>query len=574
MPDKPAAAGPVEPVLLVVDPDQDARAATESALNRRFGSDYRVLACGTADAGIDSLKRLADEGDDVALVAADLHLPGIGGVEFLERAHRLQPHATRVLLVSMDENHTRVPLTELPAVKRATALGRIDLWIVKGWTNPEEWLYPQMQEALTTWTITNRMHHVVYRIVGEQWSPRSHEVRDLLTRNSVPFEFYAADSESGRQLVDDLGIDVQRLPALIRNDGIVLHEPSNAEIAASHGISTRPSPGIYDVAIVGAGPAGLAAAVYGASEGLRTVVIERAAIGGQAATSSLIRNYLGFPLGIPGALLAHRAWQQAILFGAEFVFTHRVAGVRSSGGEHSITLTDGAEVLAKAVIIAVGVEYRRLGIPALDRLIGAGVFYGAAGSEAAAMTGEVVYVVGGANSAGQAALHLAKSAERVVLLVRGDSLAAGMSDYLMKQLQVTPNIEVRLHTRIADGRGNGRLEALTLQDVATGRREEVPAGALFILIGAEPRTQWLQDALLLDERGYTLTGRDIPSTAWRTERSPLPFETSLPGVFAAGDVRYGSVKRVASAVGEGSVTVGSIHQYLSQRERKETHVSP
>ena len=572
MPDETHGNGSDPPVLFVADADPQARSATESALIRRFGADYRVLASGTPQEGMDALARLADQGDDVALVAADLHLPGIDGIQFVERAHSLHPHSTRVLLVGMDQYHARIPFAELPTLQRATALGRIDFWILKGWINPEEWLYPQVQEALTDWTIKNRSHHLVYRIVGEQWAPRSHELRDMLTRNSVPFEFYAVDSEQGRHLIRDFRIDTRRLPALIPHDGSVLHDPSSAEIAQAHGINVRPSSGIYDLAIVGAGPAGLGAAVYGASEGLRTVVIEQEAIGGQAATSSMIRNYLGFPRGISGAGLAHRAWQQAVLFGAEFVFTHRATDLRPRGDERLITLTDDIQVLARAVLIVAGVDYRRLGIPALDRLLGAGVFYGAAGAEAAAMTGEVVYVVGGANSAGQAALHLAKFAARVVLLVRGDSLAAGMSEYLIKQLDVTPNIEVRLHARVVDGHGDGRLEGLTVEDVHTGRREQVPAAALFVLIGAEPHTEWLRDVLLLDDRGFVLTGRDLPSTAWQLQRSPLPFETSLPGIFAAGDVRYGSFKRVAGAVGEGSVTVGSVHQYLSQLERTRPHV--
>jgi len=405
---------------------------------------------------------------------------------------------------------------------------------------------------------------VVYRIVGEQWAPRSHALRDLLTRSSVPSAFSPVDTDVGRQLLRDLGVDVGRLPAVIRHDGSVLHDPTFAEVAAAHGIQTRPSPEVYDLAILGAGPAGLAAAVYGASEGLRTLVIEPLAIGGQAGTSSLIRNYLGFPRGVSGGDLAHRVWEQALLFGTQFVFTQRAMGLQVHGHERVIALTDGSAAVARAVIVAVGVDYRRLGIPALERLVGVGVFYGAAQVEAPALAGEEVYVVGGANSAGQAALHLAKFAARVTLLVRGESLEAGMSDYLIQQIKATPNIEVRLRTRAVDGRGEDRLETLTLEDVGTGQREEVAAAALFVLIGAEPRTDWLRDVVQLDDRGFILTGRDIPQPAWPLERPPLPFETSMPGVFAVGDVRHGSVKRVAGAVGEGSVAVGSVHQYLAE----------
>jgi thioredoxin reductase (NADPH) len=491
-------------------------------------------------------------------------VPGMDAVDLLERAHALHPGAWRVLLMSMDRYHTRIPFTKLATLQRATALGRIDFSVVKGWVTPEEWFYPQIQEALTAWTVAHRPSHVVYRIVGEQWNPRSHELRDVLTRNSVPFEFHAVDSPAGQELVEDFGVDICRLPGVIHHDGSVQQDPSLVDVAAAHGIETRPSPEVYDLAIVGAGPAGLGAAVYGASEGLRTVVLEPNAIGGQAGSSSMIRNYLGFPLGISGGALAQRAWTQAVLFGAQFVFTQHATALSARGDDHVMTLRDGSQAAARAVIIATGVTYRRLSLPTLDRLIGAGVFYGAPGVEAPAMFGEQVCVVGGANSAGQAALHLAKFAERVTLLVRGESLASSMSHYLISELQVTPNIELRLGTRVVDGHGRARLEGLTLEDVRTGRRERVPAVAVFILIGAEPRTQWLGDLVKVDDRGFILTGRDIPVAAWQLARSPLPFETSVPGVFAAGDVRSGSVKRVAAAVGEGSVAVGSVHDYLTE----------
>jgi thioredoxin reductase (NADPH) len=563
-----------DPVLLVIDADPQELATFGHALRKRYGADYRVMAESTPEAGLEILERLAYRGDDVALVAADLRLPGTDGVEFLERARALHRGVVRALLVAMDEHHTRIPFSELETLQRATALGRIDFWVVKGWVTPEEWLYPQVQEALTAWTRANRARHVVYRIVGEQWAPRSHELRDMLTRNSVPFEFYPVASVKGRQLLRDFDVDARRLPAVIRHDGTVLHDPTSADLAGSHGIRTRPSSEAYDLAILGAGPAGLAAAVYGASEGLRTLVIEPLAIGGQAGTSSMIRNYLGFPRGVSGGDLARRAWEQAVLFGAQFVFTQHATELGTRGKEHVIALSDGSEAIARAVIIAAGVAYRRIGVPSLERLVGVGVFYGAAGVEAPAMAGEEVYVVGGANSAGQAALHLAKFAARVTLLVRGKSMAAGMSDYLIRQIEATPNIEVRPRTRVVDGRGEVHLEALTLEEVGTGRREEVVATAVFILIGAEPRTEWLGDVIRRDDRGYILTGRDIPQEERPLTRQPLPFETSVPGVFAAGDVRYGSVKRVAGAVGEGSVTVGSVHQYLGDQTWVDAKLEP
>jgi thioredoxin reductase (NADPH) len=558
--------GSATPVLVVVDADQQARMETEAALVRRFEPDYHVVTADSPSTGLAALERLANDGEDVALIAADLRLPGMDGVAFLEGAKELHRDASRVLLLGMDRYHTRIPFTELATLQRATALGRIDFWVVKGWVTPEEWLYPQVQEALSAWTIAHRPHHVVYRIVGEQWALRSHDLREVLSRNGVPFAFYAVDSPQGQRLLRAFSVDPARLPALIRHDGSVLHDPSFADIAGAHGIQVQPAAEVYDLAILGAGPAGLAAAVYGASEGLRTVVIEQLAIGGQAGTSSLIRNYLGFARGVSGGELAHRAWQQAVLFGAQFVFTHHAIGFTAGADRHVVTLDDGSQAAARAVIIATGVTYRRLGIPGLDRFIGTGVFYGAAGVEAPAMAGQEVYVVGGANSAGQAALHLSRFASRVTLLIRGQSLAAGMSDYLVRQLEETPNVDVRLTTRVVDGGGKRHLEGLTLQDLHTGRHEEFPATAVFVLIGAEPHTDWLRDVVELDERGFVLTGRDIPQPAWPGSRAPLPFETSVAGVFAAGDVRYGSVKRVAGAVGEGSVTVGSVHRYLADSD--------
>jgi thioredoxin reductase (NADPH) len=552
------------PVLLVVDGHPDAREVTELALARRFGGDYEVLSAGDPQGGLDILRRVTDQRGEVALVAADLRLPGMDGIEFLQRAHGLQPHANRALLLDMDQYHTRIPFTDLATLQRATALGLIDFCVVKGWVTPEEWLYPQVQEALTAWTIAHRPGHVVYRIVGEQWDARSHELRDVLARNSIPFEFYAADSEQGRRLINENGIDVRRLPAIIHHGGRVQQDPTFSEVAQAHGIQTRPVSEDYDLAIVGAGPAGLSAAVYGASEGLRTVVLEAHAVGGQAGASSMIRNYLGFPRGINGGVLAHRAWEQAVLFGAEFVFTHPATGLSCHGIDRVITLADGSRTTARAVLIAAGVAYRRLQIPALDRLIGVGVFYGAAGVEAPAMAGEEVFVVGGANSAGQAALHLARYAARVHLLVRGDSLAAGMSEYLITQLRVTPNVQVHLRARVVDAHGDSRLEALTVEDTGSSTRKRVTASAVFIMIGGEPRTEWLRGRVRLSDGGFILTDRDIPQAAWPLQRAPLPLETSLPGVLAVGDIRHGSVKRVAGAVGEGSVAAGSVHRYLTE----------
>jgi thioredoxin reductase (NADPH) len=396
-------AGPQPPVLLVVGGDPADVATTAAALDHRFARDYRVRTAGSAAAALAELDRLARVGEQVALVAADLHLPDGDGVDLLGQAAALHRGLARVLLFDMDVHHTRIPFTELPALQRASALGQIDAWMVKGWVNPEEWLYPQVQEALSAWSRAHRRSHVVYRVVGEEWDPACHDLRDSMAVNSVPFTFHLPDSDDGRQLIRDHGVDVGRLPAAIRHDGRVLHQPSLTELATSHGIQVRPVGDDYDLVVLGAGPAGLAAGVYGASEGLRTLLLEARSIGGQAGTSSMIRNYLGFPRGIGGGELAHRAWQQAILLGAEFSFTHSVTGLATDGTRHVFTLDDGSRVAAPAVILAAGVTYRRLDIPELDRLIGAGVFYGAAGVMAPAVAGEEVYVVGGANSAGQAA---------------------------------------------------------------------------------------------------------------------------------------------------------------------------
>jgi thioredoxin reductase (NADPH) len=550
------------PVLFIADANQVARESIASALLRRFAPDYQVVTAVSAETGIEALERMAHQGHEVALVAVDPQLPGMDGLAFLERARSLHRGASRALLVALDRRGTRIPFTILDSLQRATALGRIDFWVVKGWEAPEELLYPQIQEALTAWTKSNHPRHEVMRVVGERWSPRSHELRDALARNTVPFGFYATDSEEGSRLLRQYDIDTIRLPAVILHDGTVLHDPGLVDIAEALGVHTEPSDEVYDLAILGAGPSGLSAAVYGSSEGLGTVVIEPEAIGGQAGTSSMIRNYLGFPRGVSGGELTFRAWEQALVFGTEFVFTQHATNVSARDNKQLITLSDGSEVLARAVIVAAGVAYRHLGIEALDRLVGAGVFYGSANVEAPAMAGAEVYVVGGANSAGQAALHLARFASRVTLVIRGGSLAS-MSEYLISQLQATPYIDVRLRTKVVDGSGEDRLETLTLEHVVSGQREEVPAAAVFVLIGAEPRTEWLRDVVQCDRRGFVLTDRDLDLNGWPLKRPPLPFETSMPGVFAVGDVRHGSVMRVAGAVGEGSVAVGSVHKHLS-----------
>jgi thioredoxin reductase (NADPH) len=553
---------PDRPVLLVVDGVPEDLRQVEGALERRFGADYHVWTASTAEAGLECLARLAREGAPVALVAADLHLPGLPGVEFLRRAQALHPGAGRALLVAM--GHAHGTGEAMDDVMRATVLGVIDQSILKGWVSPEEWLYPQVQAALSVWATAHRPRHEHVRLVGERWAPRCHELRDLLTRNAVPFGFVAADSGEGRLLLSEHGLGEARLPVAILFDGTSLVDPDNRTFAEALGVQTRPGADRYDVAIVGAGPAGLAAAVYGASEGLRTVVLEQATLGGQAGASSRIRNYLGFPRGVSGNELTARAYEQARLFGAEFVFMQGATALVAREDDRIVVLSDGGEVTARAVLIATGVSYRRLGIPALDRLLGMGVFYGAAASEARALSGEHVVVVGAGNSAGQAALHLARFAARVTIVVRGESLEATMSDYLIRELATADRIRIRTRTRVQDGRGEYRLETVVVEDARTGRREDLPAAALFALIGAEPHTEWLNGTLQRDVAGYVSTGHEVSPDRWPLDRPPMLLEASVPGVFAVGDVRHGSVKRVAAAAGEGSVAIGSVHAYLAE----------
>ncbi len=452
-------------------------------------------------------------------------------------------------------------------------MGEIDLAVNWPWQAPEEELYPLVSESLAAWWRANRPRFERIKIIGEQWDTRSHQLRDLGTRNVVPFGFYSVESKIGRRLLREHNLDSTTLPVVIV-DGQVLIDPPIIEIANVLGATTGPPTDLCDVAVIGAGPAGLAAALSAASEGLRTVVIEPEALGGQAGTSSMIRNYLGFPRGISGEEITRRAHEQALHFGAQIVHTHAAVGLRDEGSIRVVELSNGSEITARTVVLATGVSYRRLGVPRLERLLGAGVFYGAATSEARALAGTEVFVIGAGNSAGQAAQYLAQFAKHVTLVVRGNSLVASMSTYLIHQLRNTPNIDVRLRTQVVDGRGNHWLEALVLED-EKGRRTQVEARGLFVLIGGEPRTEWLNGQLYRDPGGYLVTCRDLatgsmsPIPDWSLERDPYPMETSMPGVFAVGDVRHNSIKRVASAVGEGSNTISSVHAYLKGLRAKQ-----
>jgi thioredoxin reductase (NADPH) len=543
------------PVILLVAEKRRLLDALADDLGRRFGGHYQIMAERSPAGGLRAMERLAGEAEPVALVVAARRMEPQDGLALLRRAHELHPAAKRVLLEHRGEWTSGEP------VVRAMTLGQVDYVLFWPWLPLEQFLYLPVSEFLAGWEKARGPTTEAIQIVGRRWAARSHELRDTLARIGIPFGFYDDDSADGRALLEHAGQDGSHLPVVLFRGGLVLVDPTHAELSAALGMRTSPATGGCDVLIVGAGPAGLAAAVYAASEGFAAQVLEPAVPGGQAGTSSHIRNYLGFPYGLSGDELTQRAVHQAWLFGADLVLAQAATGLRARGADRLVRLSDGSEVATRTVILATGVAWRRLGVPALEALNGAGVFYGAAGSEARAMRGEDVFVIGAGNSAGQAAIHLSAYAASVTIVTIDERLGAFMSDYLVRKVEATANIAVVLHTEVVDGHGHGRLEDLTLRDRHTGATRTVPASAMFVLIGAEPRTDWLDGVVERDQRGYLLTGRDLER--WPLARPPLPLETSLPGVFAAGDVRFRSVKRVASAVGEGSIAVQLVHEYLA-----------
>ena len=559
-----------QPVLFVIDDDAGVVRALRGDLSRRFGEDFRVIGESSAAAGLAVLRELAGQHAPVALLIVDHDMSEMAGVDFLVRAHEMHPLARRVLLVERD-------YTARSPVVQAMTLGEADYHLTKPWMLEQD-LYREVSEFLADWAKDQEAGFELFHVIGGDQDRGTHELRELLTRFNVPFGFHLAGSEQGRHLLQDKALDASRLPVMIRHDGYTMVEPTPAQIIESVGGSISNDVDECDVVIVRAGPAGLTSAVYAASEGLQAVVLEESVSGGQAGSSPMIRNYPGFPHGISGHELTRRACEQAWMFGAHMVFSQPAAGLERRGGGRVVHLAGGRQIAARAVIVAPGIAWRRLGVPRLEALIGSGVFYGSAGSEAQAMEGRDVFVVGAGNSAGQATLYLARYARQVTILVRGDSLARSMSDYLTREIEATSNIMVRLHTEITDGHGSGHLDALTLHDSLHGRTEQVSAAALFVLIGGEPRTQWLPEAIQL-EGGYILTGRDVvregahPSR-WPLDRPPLPLETSMPGVFAAGDARYRSIKRVASAVGDGATVVRLAHEYLTTGHADELSLTP
>src|SRR5580704_3128714 len=553
-------AGGSRAAILTVDDDPAVSRAVARDLRRRYGDQYRIVRAESAASALEALQEMKLRGDLVAAILADYRMPEVSGIEFLEQAMDIYPGARRVLLTAYADTGAAID---------AINVVDLDHYLLKPWDPPEEKLYPVVDALLDAWLESDHRPVPETKVVGHRWSARSSEVREFLARNQVPYRWYQSDEPEGKRLLDAAGADGLALPVVITPDGDPLVEPSDAELAARVGLATTPSQDFYDLIVIGGGPAGLGAAVYGASEGLRTVLVEQLATGGQAGQSSRIENYLGFPDGVSGAQLTDRARRQATKFGAEVLTTREVTGLEVRGPARRVTFADGTFLDAQAIILATGVSYRRLGAPGLDDLTGRGVYYGSALTEAAACAGQDVYVVGGANSAGQAAVYLSRFAKSVTMLVRGSSLEKSMSYYLIKQIADIPNISVRTCTEVIEASGEDHLEHLTLRSTATGATETVDAQLLFLFIGAAPLTDWLDDVVTRDGRGFVVTGPDLSPggerpRGWSLDRMPYYLETSVPGVFVAGDARAESAKRVASAVGEGAMAVMLVHRYLEK----------
>ncbi|MGD1942423.1 MAG: FAD-dependent oxidoreductase [Leptolyngbyaceae cyanobacterium] len=549
-----------KPAILTVDDDAEVLQAIARDLRQQYGDRYRIIRANSGQDALDAVQQLKLRNDTVALFLADQRMPQMRGVEFLEQATAVFPEAKRALLTAY---------ADTAAAIRAINAAHLDYYLLKPWDPPVEKLYPVLDDLLNDWLAHFHPEFQGIRVIGDRWSANSHRIKDFLARNQIPYRWLDVERDADAQkLLTYAEAKAPCLPMVLFADGEAQPNPDNRQIADKIGLQTQAANPFYDLVIVGGGPGGLAAAVYGASEGLRTVMIEREAPGGQAGTSSRIENYLGFPVGLSGSDLARRAVTQAKRFGVEILTPQEATGIRLKDDYRVVTLADGSELASHAVILAMGVSWRRLNVPGTERLTGAGVYYGAAQTEAIACQGEEVFVVGGANSAGQAAMYFSRFASKVVMLVRGESLTKSMSQYLIEQIAATDNIEVWNHSSVIEAKGDGNLEALTIQNSQTGEAQTYPAKSLFIFIGARPYTDWLGEAIARDERGFILTGPDqsLSSQAaepWPLERDPYLLETTVPGVFAVGDVRHGSVKRVASGVGEGSICVQFVHQYLS-----------
>lgn len=553
-----------KPAIITVDDDGEVLRAVERDLRRRYAADYRVLRAESGQVALDIVRELKIRNNPIALFLVDQRMPGMSGVEFLEQAMKLFPEAKRVLLTAYADTEAAIA-----AINEAG----INHYLLKPWDPPEENLYPVLDDLLGDWRANFRPPFEGIRVVGNRWSPDTHNIKDLLARNHIPYRWLDIETAETdlevKQMVESLDEDEKaNLPLLIFPDGLRMKKPQPVEVAEKVGLKTRAAEEFYDLLIVGGGPAGLAAAVYGASEGLRTIMIEREAPGGQAGMSSKIENYLGFPAGLSGGDLTRRAVAQAKRFGVE-ILAAEASKICVDGAYRSIELTNGSSISCHSLLIATGVQWRELEAPGVERLTGAGIYYGAAMTEAMSCRNEDVYIVGGANSAGQAAMYFSKYARRVVMIVRAPSLASSMSQYLIDQIKETENIHIEFNSSVVEAHGEEHLEAISVHCTESNETNRYPATSLFILIGAQPHTDWLEGVIERDERGFILSGAELlrdgkPPRGWNLDRAPGLLETNVPGIFAVGDVRKGSVKRVASSVGEGSVAISFVHQYLSK----------
>jgi thioredoxin reductase (NADPH) len=548
------------PALLAVDDDPDVLRAVERDLRKQYSDRYRVMSADSGPGALEILNRLAKRSEPVALLLADHRMPKMTGIEFLTEAIREFPDVRRVLLTAYADTDAAIG---------AINVVKLDHYLLKPWDPPDRNLYPVLDDLLDEWSASYHPPFEGIRVIGTRWSPRCYEVREFLARHQIPYQWVDVESDEAKKLLPSCNPSECALPVVMMTDGAVLEDPTLNDLAGRVGLRTHTQNQFFDLVIIGGGPAGLAAAVYGASEGLKTVIVEREAPGGQAGLSSRIENYLGFPAGLSGSDLARRAVTQARRFGAEILAPQEVTNVRSEGPYRIVTLGDGSEISCHTMVVATGVQWRKLDIPGVDRLQGAGVYYGAGSTEAISCSNEDVYVIGGANSAGQAAMNFARYARSVTMLVRGPGLGATMSQYLIADIEQTPNIAVQCGTQVVEVHGENKLEAISISCARAGTVQTVPASSLFVFIGAEPRTDWLSGFIERDDRGFVLTGPELirdgkRPKGWNLDRDPFLLETSVPGVFAVGDVRHGSVKRVASGVGEGSIAIQFVHNYLAK----------
>lgn len=549
------------PILFSIDDDPQVLQAIQQDLRKRYRREYRILATTSVREALDSLADLKKKGDEVALFLSDQRMPDMAGVDFLREARKTFPTAKRVLLTAYSDTDSAI---------RAINEVQLDYYITKPWDPPEEKLYPILDDLLADWKAAFRPAFEGLKLIGYQFSPRSHELKDFLAGNLFPYQWLDVETDSrADELLTLHALDRKALPVVLLDDGTALAHPTLAELGEKLKLSLKASESLYDLAIIGAGPAGLAAAVYGGSEGLRTILIDKRAPGGQAGTSSRIENYLGFPNGLSGAELTRRAITQAQRFGVEFLAPQEVVKIESKGQYKNISMSDGSVVVARAILLSTGVSYHKLDNESLDRFTGAGVYYGAATTEAYAFKGKPVYVVGGGNSAGQGAMYLSRTAAQVYICIRKPDLTATMSQYLIEQIDATPNITLVPYTEVVEALGNERMECLVLENKDTKERTTVPAAGLFVFIGTKPYTDWIEMDIIKDDKGFIATGRDLGKfadfkTVWRQSREPFSLETCSPGIFAAGDVRAGAMNRVASAVGEGAMAVSFVHKYLAE----------